>query len=415
MNKKILFKNFAKIVSFLLIVATMNVFILSSFVMAEFSKTEATTIYNETKLDSITSKAYAVGNADANQVMQVGGDTTNKYHVGNITKLMTLYLTFEAIEKGTITMDTEFTTSVDAQLIADGRSRVFLDGYKREKITVKQAVEAVCIASANDAAYVLAEGIGGTEENFVLLMNNKAAELGMKNTNYKDSTGIDTEQYTTAEDLAILGCDFVNKYPSVLDFTKLTYGKFQHKSTGLGETEMVSGNNLTRGKFYQQSDGLLVGYSKEDGYSMVATVAEGETRSVAVVVGAADENYRAAEIKKLLEYGISDFEYKKIESVGTFVRKISIKDGENKKISTETAEDLSVLLNIDDFDKVQKKVNINKKVTAPAKKGEIVGEIVYYLEEEEIGKVDIALSEDMEKAGWFTLLIRRILAFFGLE
>ena len=210
MNKGFLFKSFAKIVSFLLIIATMNVFILSSFVMADFSKTEATTIYNETKLDSITSKAYAVGNADANQVMQVGGDTTNKYHVGNITKLMTLYLTFEAIAKGSITMETEFTTSVNAQLIADGRSRVFLDGYKRERITVKQAIEAVCIASANDAAYVLAEGIGGTEENFVLLMNNKAAELGMKNTNYKDSTGINTEQYTTAEDLAILMLAFLS-------------------------------------------------------------------------------------------------------------------------------------------------------------------------------------------------------------
>ena len=415
MNKKFLFKSFAKIISFLLIVATMNVFILSSFVMADFSKTEATNIYNATKIDQITSKSYAIGNADANQVMQVGGDTANKYHVGNITKLMTLYLAYEAIEKGTLTMETQLTTSVEAQLIADGRSRVFLDGYRKEKITVKQAIEAICIASANDAAYVLAEGIGETEENFVLLMNNKAAELGMKNTSYKDSTGINTEQYTTAEDLAILACDFINKYPSILDFTKLTYGKFQHNSTGLGETEMVSGNNLTRGKFYTQSDGLLVGYSQEDGYSMVATVADGGTRSVAVVVGATDENYRAAEIKKLLEYGISDFEYRKIESAGTFVRKISIKDGENKKISTETVEDLSVLLNVKDFEKVQKKVNVNKKVTAPAKKGEVVGEIVYYLEDEEIGKVDIALSEDMEKAGWFTLLIRKILAFFGLE
>ncbi len=415
MKKILISKKITKLLCALLIIASLNTFVLSSVAMAEFSKTEATKIYNATKLEEITSKAYAIGNADANQVVQVGGDTQNKYHVGSITKLMTLYLTFEAIEKGIITMDSIITTSVNAQTTANGWPRVFLDGYKSEKITVKQAIEAVCIASANDAAYVLAENIGGSESNFVTMMNNKAKELGMKNTDYVDSTGIKTEQYTTAEDVAILGCEIVNRFPEVLDYTKLTYGKFQHTSTGLGETDMVSSNNLTRGKFYPESDGLMVGNSKEDGYSMVATVSDGKTRSVAVVIGAADENYRAAEVKKLLEYGLSDFEFRKIETAGTFVRKINIKDGKNKKISTEAAEDFSVLLNINDFDKIQKKVEINKEVHAPAKKGDVVGEVIYILDEEEVGRIDIALSEDMEKAGWLTLLVRRILAFFGLE
>lgn len=415
MTKRKTTKLFKKIICSLLIISIMNIYVLSSFVMGAYSKTEATNIYNSTKLDELTSKSFAIGNADANKVVQVGGDVENKYHVGNITKLMTLYLTYEAIENGKITMESVLTTSVNAQKIADGRTRVFLDGYKREQITVKQAIEAVCIASANDAAYVLAEGIAGSEDDFVAMMNNKAKELGMNNTNYTDCTGIKTDQYTTAEDLAILGCDIIKKYPSILEYTKLTYGKFQHTSTGLGETEMVSANNLTRGKFYTESDGLMVGSSSVDGYSMVATVSDGKTRSVAVVVGAADENYRAAEIKKLLEYGLVGFEYKKIEISGTFVRKINIKNGKNKKIATEAAEDFYALLNVEDFEKVQRKVEINKKVSAPAKKGEAVGEVIYFVEDEEIGRIDIVLSENMEKANWFTILIRRILAFFGLE
>ena len=97
------------------------------------------------------------------------------------------------------------------------------------------------------------------------------------------------------------------------------------------------------------------------------------------------------------------------------MRKINIKDGKNKKIKTEAASDFSVLLNKNDFEKVERKIEITKTIKAPAKKGDVVGEVVYMLEEKELGRVNIVLSEDMEKAGWFTLLIRKILAFFGLE
>jgi len=403
-----------KIISGAVLIATLNIFVLSSFVMADFSSTQASKLYKDTTVDNITSKAYALGNANANLVMQnKNGDL--QIRVGNVMKLMTLYLTFEAIASGKITLETQFEVSVAAQKASDGRARVFLDGYKHEKITVKQAIEAVCIASANDAAYVLAEGLGGTEQNFVTMMNAKATELGMKNTLYTDSTGISKDQYTSANDLAILACDLLNKYPSVTDYTKLTYGVFKHESTKEGDTEMVSANNLTRGKFYQQSDGLLVGSNSEDGYAMVGTVANEPTRSVAVIVGAADENYRAAEIKKLLEYGLSAFEYRQIETKGTFVRKINIKDGKEKKIKTEAASDFSVLLNKEDFDKIVKKVDVNKTIQAPAHKGDVVGEVVYMVGEKELGRIEIVLSEDMEKAGWFTLLIRKILAFFGLD
>lgn len=416
-----MFKNFkglkplvTKIISVGLIAATVNIFVLSSFVMADFSSTKATAIYKETKIESLTAKAYALGNANANVVMQSGnGDAHIK--VGNIMKLMTLYLTYEAMAQGKITLDSLIEVSIAAQKACDGKPRVFLDGYKHEKITVKQAIEAVCIASANDAAYVLAENIGGTEQNFVAQMNAAASELGMKNTLFTDSTGLAADQYTSASDMAVLACALLNKYPSVTDYTKLTYGVFKHDSTKQGDTEMVSANNLTRGKFYKSSDGLLVGSNAEDGYSMVATVMEGSTRAVAVILGAQNENYRAAEVKKLLEYGLTSFEFRQIDTKGTFIRKINIKDGKEKKIKTEAAADFAVLLNKNDFDKIEKRVEVTKTIQAPAKKGDEVGQLVYMVGDKEVGRIPVVLSEDMEKAGWFTLLIRKILAFFGLD
>ncbi len=393
--------------------AVLNTFVLLCSVSAEFSSTKAGEIYKSSTVETVTSKSYAIGNANANKVLQ-SGNGDQRLKVGNVMKLMTLYLTYEAMAKGTYTLDSEIEVSIAAQEASEGRARVFLNGYMHEKLTVRQAIEAVCIASANDAAYVLAESVGGTEQNFVSMMNAKAAELGMKNTLFTDCTGISTDQYTTAADLAILACDFLNNYPSVTDFTKLTYGEFKH-STNEADTSMVSANNLTRGKFYTQSDGLLVGSNNEDGYTMVATVNSGNTRAVAVVAGAADENYRAAEIKMLLEYTLSSFEYRQIETKGTFVRKINIKDGEEKKIKTECADDFSLLLNKNDFDRIEKHVEVTKTVQAPATKGEEVGEVVYVLDGEELGRVKIVLSEDMGKAGWFTLLIRKILSFFGLD
>ena len=165
-----------RVISILLVVSILNIFVLTSSVSAAFSKTEATNIYKNTKIENITSKAYAIGNADANQVVQSSLTANDKIRVGNVNKLMTLYLVYQAIAEGKLTMESELEVSVAAQEISTNRARVFLDGYKHEIITVKQALEAVCIASANDAAYVLAEGVGGTEQNFVEMMKERSAE-----------------------------------------------------------------------------------------------------------------------------------------------------------------------------------------------------------------------------------------------
>ena len=212
-----------KIVSAAVVIATLNIFVLSSFVAADFSSTKATTIYKETKIDSIQSKAYALGNADANTVMQSGNGDAH-LRAGNVMKLMTLYLTFEALASGKLTLETQLDVSVAAQEAANRRARVFLDGYKHERITVKQGLEAVCIASANDAAYVLAEGIAGTEQNFVAMMNAKAAELyGSINGSFS-CVGIELE-----------GAFDVYRGHRTLIFERWTIDKLKRRAHGKGQ------------------------------------------------------------------------------------------------------------------------------------------------------------------------------------
>ena len=382
-------------------------------VSAAFSKSAATEIYKKTTIDTLQSKAYASVEYESGQVILTGG-TQEPIVIGGLVKMMTLLLTFEAIESGRITMDTEFEVTKHAQNVSVGKARVFLDAGKHEKITVKQAVEAVCISGANDAACALAEFIGGSEAAFVGQMNARAGEMGLTNTYFTDSTGLLTDQYTTAADFVQIVHALMRNHPDSIPYLNLTYGKFQHTSTGQPDTEMVSYNPLNRNKFYEAADGGMIGSSQKDGYSICATVSESDQRVVGVVLGAPNENTRAAEIRKLLEYSVSEYEFRKLCTGGMFVRKIEVKNGKEKRIKTQTASDLSVLVHISEVGKITSAVEITEKLSAPVEAGAKVGYVVYSMNGEEIGRVELVKAEAMPKANWFVRLVRTILSWFGL-
>lgn len=384
-------------------------------VSADYGKTTATQIYKETTLETLQSQACMLVDYKTGTVL-FRKNENERFAVGNMVKTMTLLLTFESIAKKETSLNTQFVVSKQAQKISEGRARVFLDGNQKEVITVAQAVQAVCIASANDAAYALAEHLNGTEEAFVRRMNAKVQELGLKNTLFVDSTGINAkDQYTSAYDMAMISRHLVLNYPEVLEYTRQTYGLFQHESTGAEETIMISSNNLTRGQFYPESDGLLVGYSNADGFAQTATVEGGGRRVFAVVIGAANENIRAAELKRLMEYGLTKFEQVIVDAAGTFVRRISVANGTDRKVSVSTADDFSVLLRQGDKENIVREVVAENELKAPIRKGDVVGEVIYKLGEEEIGRVKVVVDRDMEKANWFIILIRKILSWLGLD
>ena len=380
---------------------------------ADFSKTEATELYKKLGIDDLSSTGIASADAVSGELI-MERDGYVHVNVGNMVKLMTLLICFERIDSGKLSLDTEFSVTKHAQEVSVGRIRVYLDSGKAEKIKVTQAIEAICINGAQDAACALAEFIGGNEEAFVLQMNARAKELGLNNTLFTDSTGIGTEQYSCAADMAVIMAELVGRHQSALDYLNLTYGMFSHDSTGQGTTEMVSSNPLNRKKFYTESDGSMTGYSKEYGYSLACTAAKDEKRVVAVVAGAETENQRAAEVRRLAEYSLSNFEYAQLSLKGTFVKKVEIKDGKAKKIKTETAEDYYALLNVKDVGRIKTAIEIDTELVAPVEEGTVCGHVIYLLDEEEIGRVELVTSESVARANWFTRLIRRILAFFGL-
>ncbi len=377
-----------------------------------YSQTDANSIYSKADVKNLSAKSFSLLDFDSGTIVYEGNGT-QKFPVGNMVKLMTLYLAFEAISNGQTSLDAEFLVVQSAQDKSVGRERVFLDAGKKERITVEQAIEAICIASANDAAYALAHYIGKSEEGFVEKMNKKALELGLKNTFFTDSAGLEAGHYMSANDAAILSYHLIKNYPEVLNYTIKTYGEFDHWSTGQEKTMMVSSNHLI--KFYNGSDGLITGYSKEDGYAGIGTISVDDKRVIAVVIGVETQSHRAAELKKLLEYGLAEFEYRVIDEAGTFVRRVPIKDGVKKQIATATASDFAIVLQKSEFDKITREVTVSRNLKAPIKRGEVVGEVIYKLNDEEIGRVDIVADEDMGRVGWFKRLIRKILAWLGLD
>ena len=402
-----------RIISLFLTVFCVNIFICGS-VFADYNKDEAFKIYKAASVPEFEEERYASADTASGQLI-ISGHGTDKVIVGNLVKLMTLLIAFEKIDSGAIELTTTFAVTKHAQEVSVGKVRVYLDNGKKETIRVEQAIEAICINGAQDAACALAEFIGGTEEQFVAMMNTKAASMKLRNTLYTDSTGINTDQYTCAEDVALIMAELIGRHPGCLSYLNLTYGMFKHESTGQGDTEMVSSNPLNRRKFYEGSDGSMLGYSNEDKYSIACTAAKDEKRVVSVILGETDENARVAKVRKLAEYSLSNFTYAKLCSVGTFVKKVSIYEGKNKKIRTETAGDLYVLLNVTDVDKVKTSIVLSEELKAPIDEGVTCGYVAYFLDDVELGRVELKTAESMPRANWFVRLIRKILAFFGLE
>lgn len=410
-------KFFIRILCFVLCIGTVYSSFLTTTVLG-FNKTTATKIYQNATLEDLNVKAYSVIDFASGKLIVQSEAGNTHFTVGNLVKTMTLYLTFEAIANKTLTLESDVRVTKNAQNAGTGRESVFLDYGKKEVISVKQAIEAICVANANDAAYALSETLAINEKEFVKMMNAKAEELGMKNTVYVDSTGIKTisdGQYSCSNDVAVLSYNLIKNFPDVLNYSKITHGYFEHTSTGRGKTEMISSNDLIRKGFLETCDGLLTGYSKADGYAQCATATIGEKREVAVILGAPDKSTRAASLRYLMEYAAENYAHTLIATGGTFVRKVNIEDGEELKVKTAIATDFYVTINVNDVDKVKSEIVLNGDLKAPIEKGVKVGYVVYKLDDVEIGRADLVTDEKMEKAGWFTRFIRMILEWLGIN
>jgi D-alanyl-D-alanine carboxypeptidase (penicillin-binding protein 5/6) len=319
-----------------------------------------------------------------------------KLPVASITKIMTLLLAMEAIEDGRLKLDDPVHVSEYAASM--GGSTVFL--APGETFPVSTILESIIVASANDGSVALAEKIYGSHELFVQKMNERAQQLGMKNTHFVNCTGLPAENhYTTAYDVALMSRELL-KHPLFFKWSTIWLDYMRD-----GQTMLVNTNRLVR--FYEGCDGVKTGYTEEAGHCISATAKRGNLRLIAVILGAPTSQVRFSEASKLLDYGFANYESVLLVKKGQIVQnEIPVTGGKTSKIMGLAADNLSLLLSKGDSKEFTKDVQIPAPLRAPINQGQKIGVLTVKRDGKEVGKVDIVAGESVEVAGVFDYFSR---------
>jgi D-alanyl-D-alanine carboxypeptidase (penicillin-binding protein 5/6) len=269
-------------------------------------------------------------------------------------------------------------------------------------------LKAVAVHSANDAAVALAEKVAGSEDAFVNMMNEKARELGMKDTNFLDCSGLTDEgHYSSAYDVALMSRELITKHPGITDYTKIWHDTFRNETFSLDNT-----NKLVR--YYDGTVGIKTGSTSKAGYCLSAAAKRNNLLLISVVLGEPDSNTRFAESKKLLDYGFANFEIAVVNSKGEEVKEVEVKKGLKKNVKAIFGDDVKLLLNKGSNGKISQEIEVNEDITAPVKAGQKLGEVIYLIDGKEIGRAEVVAKEDVQKASFIRLFSRMILKWFGV-
>ncbi|MBR5535794.1 MAG: D-alanyl-D-alanine carboxypeptidase [Clostridia bacterium] len=313
----------------------------------------------------------------------------------SVTKVMTMLLIMEAIERGEITYDTVVTASERAKSM--GGSTIFLD--TGEEMSVDDLLKGIAVASGNDACVAMAEHLSGTVENFVAVMNNRAKELGMVNTNFETCNGLDTDaHYSSARDISIMSRELL-KHEDVFRYTTIWMDSLRG-----GKFQLANTNKLVR--FYAGANGLKTGSTSKAKNCISATAKRDNMQLCAVVLGSDTSQLRFNAASTLLNYGFDNFSLKgmkKDEAAGEVI----IKKGAKEKVGAVIGDDCMVVVNKNDANSIEKSVTLTQSVEAPVKKGDKLGEIVLKTKDGE-RRVDIVATEDVEKID-FMKMYRKVL------
>lgn len=323
-----------------------------------------------------------------------------KLHPASMTKMMSMLLIVEAIENKSLSWDEKVRVSENASSM--GGSQILLE--TGEEMTVRDLFKGVAIASGNDAVVALAERVAGTKDAFVTMMNEKAKQLHLKDTNFKNPHGLDdANHYSSAHDMAVIARE-LSKHEVVFQYTSI-YEDYLRKNTDK-EIWLVNTNKLVR--FYDGADGLKTGYTKEAGYCLTATAKKGNMRMIAVVMGEEDSKVRNSEVSAMLDYAFAQYELDTILTNKTVITKTKINKAKKEEYPVVPKEDVTFLYKKTDQ---KKKIKYDLKLQntkAPLNKGDKVGYICIKEDGKEVRKIDAIVQEKVEKANMFELYIRNI-------
>ena len=330
----------------------------------------------------------------------------------SITKIMTLLLIFEELEKGTVTMEEEVVTSAYAKSM--GGSQVFLE--EGEKQTVETMIKCIVVASGNDASVAMAEHIAGSEAEFVKRMNQRARELGMVHTNFEDCCGLteSAEHYTTAEDVALVSRELLRRFPKILEYSSIWMENITHVTRqGSKEFCLTNTNKLIRS--YDGCVGLKTGSTSVAKFCVSAVAKRGDLMLLAVVMGAPDPKVRFKDAAALLDYGFGNCALYTDENKDS-LKPVSVSRGAKKEAACRYKGAFHYLdTKGRNLEKVEKEIIYEKELKAPVKKGSVVGKAVYTLDGEKIGQMEIVSAENIRKAGFADYLKRVAGKLLGMK
>lgn len=317
----------------------------------------------------------------------------------SITKVMTLLLIFDALESGKIKLDDMVTVSEHAASM--GGSQVFL--AVGEQQTVKDLIKCISIASANDAAVAMAEYIAGSEELFVDAMNKKAVSLGMNDTTFKNACGLDVAGHEmSAYDIAIMSKELITKYPQIFEYTTTWQDTIIHK-TSKGESEFGLTNTNKLLKWYSYATGLKTGSTSSALYCLSGTAKKDNMQLIGVIMSAPDFKTRFREVIKMFEYGFSNYSIIQGKSKGEQVGEVKVYKGDKDTVPAIIKDTVNILVNKETKEITDTKINLETVVKAPVTAGDKLGELIYYSNGKEVGKVELVAKEEVKKASFQTM------------
>lgn len=359
----------------------------------------ATETGTNTALD-INAKSVVLMEPHTGEVLYAKNEN-EKLAPASVTKIMSLLLVMEAIENEKMTLETEVSTSEHAASM--GGSQIWLE--VGETMSVDELLRASVIASANDATVALAEAIAGSEEAFVDMMNQRAAELGMKNTTFVNACGLDADNHlTTGLDVAIMASALI-KHELIKKYSTVWMDALRN-----GESELVNTNKLVR--YYKGATGLKTGTTSKAGCCVAATAERDGMELVAVVMGSENSNDRFAGAKKLLDHGFANWSFVTLSADLKDVQPIPVKKGMAEAVTPESTATLNILLEKGNQEKITQVIELPEQLEAPVLTGDQLGTVKFMLGEKQIGELPVLSANTVEKITFmnaFTTLLQAAL------
>lgn len=323
-----------------------------------------------------------------------------KLHPASMTKMMSMLLIIEAIEDGVIKWDQVVQVSENASSM--GGSQILLE--TGEKMTVRDLFKGVAIASGNDAVVALAETVAGNVSNFVSMMNKRAQELGLTNTNFKNPHGLDdANHYSSSRDMMLIAMELV-KHEDVLEYTKI-YEDYLRENTDR-KIWLVNTNRLVR--FYDGVDGLKTGYTEDAGYCMTATAQKDGMRVIAVIMGEETSKIRNQEVSEMLDYAFAQYKVINMLKNKDALGKYRVENGKEEYVKVVPVGDTNIVKK-----KSEKSGAFNydikiKSLKAPLKVGDNVGELIIKEDDNNVKTLKLTVARNVEKANFIDLFLRNV-------